>query len=316
MNLHRLLLLSLASAFLASTALARIERTIEKTFTVRAGGKLTVSTFGGNVTVQPGSGNRVTVEARQVLPKAGSEAEADRILADLELLMEQEGDNLNASARFSKQRWGGLFRRGGWPPVSVNFTVTVPEQYHVDLKTSGGNIEVGDLQGAAQVRTSGGNIRLGRVQGPVEGKTSGGNISVAEALERLDVSTSGGNIRVERATGAVKLHTSGGSIAVDRVAGSLDASTSGGSVKAALDGTVRGNVSLSTSGGSVELRVPTTAAFQLDASTSGGRVRADGFTITLESGGGGRDRLRGAVNGGGPEVRLRSSGGNITVAPL
>ena len=47
------------------------------------------------------------------------------------------------------------------------------------------------------------------------------------------------------------------------------------------------------------------------ASTSGGSVDAEGLTLTLEKGG--RSRLAGNVNGGGPLLKLRTSGGNIEV---
>jgi hypothetical protein len=71
--------------------------------------------------------------------------------------------------------------------------------------------------------------------------------------------------------------------------------------------------SLSTSGGSVNVTVDKTAAFRLDASTSGGGVDATGLTLTLESNSRDRGRLAGTVNGGGPLLKLRSSGGGISV---
>jgi hypothetical protein len=55
------------------------------------------------------------------------------------------------------------------------------------------------------------------------------------------------------------------------------------------------------------------AGFHLDASTSGGEVRADGLTITLEHGGSGKSKLVGAVNGGGPRLKLRTSGGDVRI---
>jgi hypothetical protein len=53
--------------------------------------------------------------------------------------------------------------------------------------------------------------------------------------------------------------------------------------------------------------------FKLDASTSGGDVDAEGLTLTIEKGGVGKSKLIGDVNGGGPRLKLRSSGGDIKV---
>ena len=82
-----------------------------------------------------------------------------------------------------------------------------------------------------------------------------------------------------------------------------------------IGGALKGECLLSTSGGDVSVTVDKAAAFQLDASTSGGRVRADGLTITLDGGGAGRSHLSGKVNGGGPLLKLRTSGGDIKVEP-
>jgi hypothetical protein len=43
-------------------------------------------------------------------------------------------------------------------------------------------------------------------------------------------------------------------------------------------------------------------------------VEADGFTITIEKGGVGKSKLSGAVNGGGPLLKLRASGGDIVIS--
>jgi hypothetical protein len=62
----------------------------------------------------------------------------------------------------------------------------------------------------------------------------------------------------------------------------------------------------------VTATVDKSAAFRLDASTSGGSVDAQGLTMTLE-GRTRRNRLAGDVNGGGPLLKLRSSGGGVAV---
>jgi hypothetical protein len=129
----------------------------------------------------------------------------------------------------------------------------------------------------------------------------------------VKLSTSGGNVSVDHAVGPTDLDTSGGEISVGSVENTLHASTSGGNVTAGISGAFKGECSLRTSGGNVRAKVSRDAAFDLDASTSGGDVHADGITIAIEKGGLGKRRLAGKVNGGGPTLRMRSSGGNISV---
>lgn len=301
-------------ALVAATPIAlhaKIERLIEKSFSVPNGGLLTVETQGGDIRVVPGAGSEVKVVAKQVFRKAETEAEADTVAADLQMTIEQTGGNVTAVAKYEKKAAGMVW--GGWPPVQVSFTVTVPTTYNVTLRTSGGDVTVGDLQGEARARTSGGDISLGRIAGVVDASTSGGDVTLQEGAKSAKLSTSGGDIRIAKVVGDTEARTSGGDIEVGEVGGRLDAHTSGGNVKARLNGPLAGDCSLGTSGGNVSVSLVRGASFDLDASTSGGGVEANGLTIAIEKGGVGKSRLAGKVNGGGPELKLRTSGGNIRV---
>ncbi len=296
-------------AVLTATASAKIERVVEKSFQVQPGVHLTVSTSGGEIRVIPSSDSVVKVVAKEHI-RASSEADADALLLKLDLVIEQRGDGVVATAAYKE---GGI-HFGSWPPVQVDFIVTVPSRASVDLKTSGGDIVVGDLDGTVKAHTSGGEIELGKIGADIDAHTSGGNVRLDEGRGSVKLSTSGGNISAGRVAGPADLRTSGGDIRVDAVENTLSAHTSGGDVRAVFAGPLRGDCSLSTSGGEVKATVAQGAGFQLDASTSGGEVNAAGITITIDRGGMGKSSLSGAVNGGGPLLKLHSSGGDIVVA--
>jgi DUF4097 and DUF4098 domain-containing protein YvlB len=291
-------------------AQARIERLVEKEFTVSGPGTLTVETSGGGIRVTPSTDSVVRIKAKQRI-RADSEAEADAVLKKLDLTLEQQGNDIRAVAKYEPRAIG--FHFGSWPPVQVDFEVSVPAAFATNLKTSGGGINVGDLGGKAHLRTSGGSISLGKMGGTVDAHTSGGSITLAEAGGSTVLKTSGGNIAAGRVAGPTELSTSGGSIKIESTEAPLRAHTSGGSIRAGIRGALTGDCSLSTSGGSIKVTVAKTAAFHLDASTSGGSVDAQGLTITLEGANRNRSQLTGAVNGGGPALKLRSSGGGITL---
>lgn len=303
-------LLLLTTGLLAASAHAKIERVVEKTFTVQPGGTLRVETQGGEIRVSPSSDKVVKITAREKI-RANSDAEADELLKKLSLTIEQNGNDVSATAKY--EQTSGRFHFGSWPPVSVEFVVTVPASFATDLHTSGGGITVGDLAGKVNARTSGGDIKLGKIGAPVDARTSGGGVTLEAAHGAVKLKTSGGSITVGAVAGETDLDTSGGSIRIESVEGSLRANTSGGSIRAGFAGKLTDDCSLSTSGGSVKITVDKTAAFRLDAQTSGGSVDADGLTITLEKSNRGRTQLSGAVNGGGAALKLRSSGGDIVV---
>ena len=265
--------------------------------------------MGGDVHIVTSAGSVVSVVAKEHI-RAGSEADADKVLEKLDLNISQSGNEVVASATYES---GVGFHFGSWPPVQVDFVITAPASASAELKTSGGDVKVGDLEGAVRARTSGGDIKLGSIGGEVDASTSGGNVSLVEGRGTVKLSTSGGNVTAERIVGPADLRTSGGDIKIESVENTLTAQTSGGDVKAGFKGALKGDCELSTSGGEVKAMVSRDAAFHLDAATSGGEVNASGLTITIDRGGTGRSSLSGQVNGGGPLLKLRSSGGNIDV---
>ena len=306
-TLPRLAAIAVALSVFTAAASAKVEREVVKSFQVLPGVHLRVITSGGDIHVTPSKDSVVRIVAKEHI-RAGSEADADELLKKLDLKIENDGNDILASASYESSIG---FHFGSWPPVQVDFEVSVPADASANLKTSGGNVVVGDLSGSLKAHTSGGNVRLGVIGGEIDASTSGGNVDLTEGRGSVHLSTSGGNVSVERIVGTAVLKTSGGDIKIDSVAGTLDAETSGGDVKAGFLGALKGDCSLSTSGGEVRALVGKDAAFHLDAATSGGDVEAAGFTITIDSGGMGKSNLSGDVNGGGPRLRLRSSGGNI-----
>ncbi len=106
----------------------------------------------------------------------------------------------------------------------------------------------------------------------------------------VDVRTSGGDVKVGGVGGGVVVRTSAGSVQVDEVEGPVDVETTGGGIAVA---------------------VPARIGAELDALTEGGRVLVQHAVETrgvLQPG-----RLHGTINGGGPVLRLRASGGSILV---
>lgn len=309
--LGSVLLAGTALAALPATVLAKYERTIERTFAVQPGGSLRVDAQGGDIRIVPGSDQEVRITARQKFPRADNEAEADKIMADYTFELSQSGNDVTIVSKRERSL-------GGWNlsnRVTIDFTVVVPARYAATVRTSGGDIEIGDLTGRVEARTSGGDVDLGRIDGEVEVATSGGDIKLREGTGSARLNTSGGDIDVGRVAGTAEVESSGGDITLRAAGGAVRASTSGGDITATLEGGIPADTSLSTSGGDVVANVARTAAYRLDASTSGGRVEATGLTLTIERGGAGKNRLVGAVNGGGPLLRLRTSGGDIDVRP-
>jgi hypothetical protein len=69
---------------------------------------------------------------------------------------------------------------------------------------------------------------------------------------------------------------------------------------------------LTTSGGSVTAYLANDIAVDLDASTSGGRVKSDFMVVGKIK----KTSIKGTINGGGPDLKLKTSGGSVRIKTL
>ena len=303
---RRSLAAAIAVAFGATVAGAEGE-VLERTFDVAPGQRVVVDTDVGAVDIETWDDARIRV-----------------VVENADALDDVQFDQADGTVTVRGVREGGWWAFWNWTKTP-HFRLNVPYVHNVEVRAGGGHVAIDRLQGDFVARTSGGDVRVGDVDGPVRAKTSGGSVRIGTADETV-AATSGGSIRVGETHGGLDATTSGGSITADAVAGDLAAKTSGGSINiGSVGGAVRARTSggsisaafaaqpnaaseLRTSGGNVTVYMPDDIAVDIDARTSGGRVTSD-FNVVGEIVD--RNRLEASLNGGGPAMSLRTSGGSI-----
>lgn len=298
----------LAIGLLMTTAYADYSDTVKRSFDVNSGGTLMIDTDLGSIRIQTHNQNRVDVAIDRDVD--GNERKVERTLEELDIQFDQTGDDVQIRIEYEEGGWLDW----GSPDLELDIAVTVPTRYNLDLNTSGGSIAVDDLEGTVQARTSGGRLSFGMITGSVQAKTSGGSITLKGGSGDMDVKTSGGSINIGDVKGTVRAKTSGGSIDVDEVSGEINASTSGGSVSARITEQPQGDCSLKTSGGGITVHLAPNIRATIDARTSGGGVSTD-FPVTVQ-GELDANSLQADINGGGPVLQLKTSGGSIHIRQL
>jgi DUF4097 and DUF4098 domain-containing protein YvlB len=311
------------------TVFGATEEETKKTFPASTGGKLVVDVDFGEINVTTNATpNEIGVMVWRKVTRR-NQAEEEKFLKDHPVTFHQEDGTLVIRSRHKSQGgWFSNFRNRN----EGKFTIKVPAEFNAKLDTAGGGISVSDLHGGVDADTSGGGLSFARLNGTLNGDTSGGGIRVLDCQGNIKIGTSGGGIdvaggggslsgetsgggvKVKNFAGPASVETSGGGITIEKVKGSVKGSTSGGPIHAVLLSPLPGEVNLSTSGGGVSVDIGDQAAFNLDAETSGGGVSCE-LPVTIQ-GKKERSRLKGPVNGGGPVVELRSSGGGIQVRKL
>jgi len=319
--------LLLLSAGLAS---ASTEEKFNKTFPASPEGSLVVDVGFGSIEITSSpEASEVKVDVwRKITRSSSSDEEA--YLKEYPVETTQDGKTVTVhTAGKSSFSWSWWWFTGWHSRNEARYVVTIPEHFSAQLKTAGGSISVTGVTGNVKADTSGGSLTFTRIHGSLNGGTSGGSITVNDCDGEIHIGTSGGGISGTGGSGSLHAHTSGGGITVknfkgpidigtsgggltvEAVQGQIKGRTSGGSIHAVVPAPIPGDVDLSTSGGSVHLLTAANAAFVLDAETSGGGVSSD-LPVAVQ-GSIQRSHLQGPVNGGGPSIRLHSSGGSIHV---
>lgn len=253
----------------------------EQTFTVGKGSALDVSVTGCEIMIKTSEKNEIFVIVEGIDDE------------DMEYVkMKQSGDEVSVTYR---PKWSSH--------SDGRFIITVPTQTKLDLRTSGGDIELqGNLTGDAVGSTSGGNITIEKVKGMVRMSTSGGDVRTGDIDGKADLRTSGGNITLSSVNGEATVSTSGGDIRIEQVAKKLDARTSGGDIEV---GDIGGDASVSTAGGDVRVGKVSGNAY---LRTAGGDVKLQGASGTVEAKTAGGDIDLKNISG---SIEASTAGGNV-----
>ncbi|MFT5089067.1 MAG: DUF4097 and DUF4098 domain-containing protein YvlB [Candidatus Latescibacterota bacterium] len=316
---------------------------IEREVDTKKGGKLVLDSDRGPIEVESWDKDvvQVLVEKRA---DVFTKEEASRLLADfeLDLTVNDGGREIVLNGESSNSRRSNS--------LDVRFTIKVPMRYNVAVKTGGGGINIGDLQGNVDAETSGGGIEVGQIKagsvdistsgggltikgvdgGNVRAETAGGSINIGDVTGDVEAETSGGVIHIGRVDGVLNaetagggihvkkggktsvVETSGGSINIDAADGPIDADTAGGSISI---GPTKGSVKLETSGGSIQVDK---VDGEVHAETAGGSIQvrgASGDVVLHTSGGsiqvkGAQGAVEAETAGGGIEVEFIAGGGD------
>ena len=303
-------------------------------------GDVRLKTSGGDVDILQVYGNLVVKTSGGDISIRKANADIEAVTSGGEVTLEQISGELfskTSGGDISLQQFSG---NGEIRTSGGDIYIARVKGKRLVGHTSGGDIGADDVRSDVDLTTSGGDISIGRVSANALLHTSGGSIDIKEINGHLDASASGGDIDIRKVDGACILSTSGGDISVDLAGDKLDAKTSGGDIYLSK---VYGAIRAHTSGGDIEVRKELVKSIKdnsVNLSTSGGdiflnlpdNIKANVFAqitvynrwdnseirsdfpleITKEKRG---SKLiitgRGAINGGGDDVILKTSGGNI-----
>jgi DUF4097 and DUF4098 domain-containing protein YvlB len=300
-------------------AQAAVEGSFHRTLNVNGPVDIDITTGSGNITVKTGNSSvvEVTGHIRASGWFDGGEARVRRL--ETSPPIQQSGNSI----RIGHIQEFDLRRN-----ISISYELTVPPttslnshsgsgtqvidgvQGAVDVNAGSGDVRISNIGNTVRAETGSGDMRLENVKGNLRAKAGSGSIRAISIAGGVEGETGSGHIELEQsAPGAVRVSTGSGGIEARGVRGSLEASAGSGEISA--EGDPRGGWSVHTGSGSVRLRLANDAAFDLNARTSSGSISLN-RPVTVQ-GNIGRKEVRGKVRGGGPQVEVQTSSGNIEI---
>jgi len=307
------------SCFAAVPALASREGSFHRSLQVTGPVDIDLSTGSGNVSVRAGAEGKVEITGH--IRSSGWFDNAQDRISRLEANppIQQSGNSI---------RIGHIQDTDLLHNISISYELVVPAQTQltshsgsgrqeidglagaINVDSGSGDVSISNVGNAVQAQTGSGDMKLASIKGEVHAKTGSGSIRATEIAGGFEGETGSGHIEFQQsAPGFVRVRTGSGGIDARGVRGSLEARAGSGEISA--DGEPRGGWIVHTGSGSVRLRLSTDAAFDLNARTSSGSISVN-RPVTVQ-GIINRKEIHGRVRGGGPQVEVKTSSGNIEI---
>ncbi len=259
---------------------AAAEATFDRTLSFSGNLELHAATGCGNIHLTRGAAGQLVVHGDVHSQKAEEADEVRSIAANPPI--EQEGNVIRVGLQGEQKQHNH---------ICIDYQIQAPADAALDAASGSGDIVDEGVGQGAKLDTGSGNITATGLTGGFNTETGSGNIAIDEAGE-----------------GDAKAETGSGDINVKGVHGALKAETGSGDIK--VEGTPTSPWKLETGSGSVEFS-PGNAPLTLDASTGSGSISTDHpMALQVSSD---RHHMRGPLNGGGPDVRIETGSGDITI---
>jgi hypothetical protein len=296
--------------------------TLKRTINIGRKGFLDLSNLSGRIVVTSGSDEVIIEAVKQV--RNASDAAVKALMAGVRIDITERSDRVVVRTMYDRQP-----RRGpGW--VTVDYTIRVPTETSVELRSVSGNIELQNLQGEVRVQSVSGDQRLVNIRNLGLARTVSGDIDATDVASAADasVTTVNGDVRARNLkTSRLEVRTISGDLELlDLHCDRLEVSSVSGNVQFRGSLSPTGRYDLHSQYGNLTLGL-STGGFDLDAHSYSGTIKTDFPVVprevstpdTPQRGRGRASRtgrtstLRGSYARGGAMVEVRTMNGNITI---
>jgi DUF4097 and DUF4098 domain-containing protein YvlB len=297
------LLIVLSVAVLAASAMASVQGSFERTFTVTGPADLEVLTHSGDITLRSGPAGTVSIRGKINVGNGWFSGNRQADISELE-----KNPPIHQSDNNIRIDYVNLQN------IAIDYEITAPPDTRLRTHSGSGDQTIEGLTTKVELESGSGDLRLSNLSAGFRAHTGSGNMEGRDISGPITAEAGSGDLQLElKGGGDVNVHTGSGNIDLRGVKGALRAEAGSGDISIA--GTQTGDWEVRTGSGDVQLRPPTEAAFDLEASTGSGSVVVD-HPVEMTIQGDIRSshhHVSGKVAGGGPSLRVHTSSGDVHI---
>ncbi len=205
-----------------------------------------------------------------------------------------------------------------WDPalrMVILVKVTVPPGTSLEIKNISAGVSVPEtFTGNLKVESGTGSVFAQRIEGDLLARTDSGSVTVTEVTGRAELRSDSGLVLAGRLAGPANLRTSNGSVEVQHARGDLKVRGDDAEIIVGLSSPLPKSTDLRTSAGAITLNLDDNVPVTIDAATQLlGTVKVRGLEPVVHEGGPDRSTLAADFSGGGPLVKVRTSGASVAI---
>jgi DUF4097 and DUF4098 domain-containing protein YvlB len=221
---------------------------ISKTFPAKK--LVEIHTASGDVIIKKGPASQISVDVVvNVKPEDAFRPEFNEL-----------GDRLKLS-----EDWTG--RASG----NVIWTVTVPAQTEIEVKTASGDVSVDGLTREMDIKTASGDVTIENSSGDIEIQTASGDVELTEISGDIEVTVASGDVSGSGIKGNIEVSSASGDVKMEQSQGEFDLSTASGDIEMTKI-TLQAASEMSAASGDIDVVMAKSPAYDLTLETASGNL--------------------------------------------
>jgi hypothetical protein len=244
---------------------------VSRTLKIGANGELELSNFSGDIIITRGGGSTVQIDALKIA-RARTAEEAREALSLVTVEFEERGSRAEVQTNYPRgnQRTRDI-------SVSVQYTVTAPENTRISAHSLSGNISANGIKGDLNLETLSGDVVVENAARVILAKSTSGDVNITNLRSDvgLEAATVSGNLAIRNSSARrMELNSVSGNVTIGDVrCERIEAQSISGDIEYAAGFERNGRYELNSHSGSIRVTPSGTTGFELDANSFSGRIQ-------------------------------------------